>query len=58
MNEEFIEVKNQYSLNFDMLFSDETMLKTIVRSNPGIVLLNKGTVIGKYSWVDVDKIKF
>jgi uncharacterized membrane protein YphA (DoxX/SURF4 family) len=58
MNEEFIEVKNQYSLNFDMLFGDETMLKTIVRSNPGIVLLNKGTVIGKYSWVDVDKIKF
>jgi len=58
MNEAFIEIKNEYNLNFEMLFGDETMLKTIIRSNPGIITLNKGTVMGKWSWTDADKIKF
>lgn len=58
MNEEFIEVKNNYQLNFDMLFCDETTLKTIIRANPGILTLHKGTVTGKWSWTDTEKIKF
>jgi uncharacterized membrane protein YphA (DoxX/SURF4 family) len=57
LNEDFIEIKNEYNLNFDMLFGDEIMLKTIVRSNPGILTLNKGTVTDKRSWTDADKIK-
>lgn len=58
MNEDFMKIKKEFSLNFEMLFGDETMLKTIVRSNPGIITLNKGTVTGKWSWTDADKIKF
>ncbi|UMB60199.1 DoxX family protein [Lutibacter sp. A80] len=58
MDEDFLKIKNEYKLDFDMLFGDETMLKTIIRSNPGVITLNKGTVTGKWSWVDVDKIKF
>lgn len=58
MDEEFQVIKKSYQLNFDMLFGDETMLKTIVRSNPGILTLQKGTVKGKWSWIDVEKVSF
>jgi len=58
MNEDFVEIKNSYNLNFGMLFCDETTLKTIVRANPGIITLQNGTVTGKWSWVDTDKVKF
>ncbi|UMB53663.1 DoxX family membrane protein [Lutibacter sp. A64] len=58
MNEDFLKLKETYKLNFEMLFGDETMLKTIIRSNPGVITLNKGTVTGKWSWVDVDTIEF
>jgi uncharacterized membrane protein YphA (DoxX/SURF4 family) len=55
--EDFIKIKNKYKFEFDLLFSDETTLKTIIRSNPGIVTLNKGTITGKWSWVDTNKVK-
>lgn len=58
LNEEFEEVKKNYQLNFEMLFCDETTLKTIIRSNPGVLTLEKGTVTGKFSWADADKVKF
>ena len=41
-----------------MLFCDETTLKTIIRANPGILTLQNGTVTGKWSWTDVEDIKF
>jgi len=57
MNEEYSEIKNKFNLNVEMLFCDETTLKTIIRSNPGVLTLEKGTVTGKWSWVDADTIK-
>jgi uncharacterized membrane protein YphA (DoxX/SURF4 family) len=33
--------------------TDETTLKTMVRSNPGYLLLKNGTIIGKWSWATV-----
>jgi len=57
IEEDFIKLKNKYNFEFDLLFCDETTLKTIIRSNPGIVTLNKGTITGKWSWVDIDQIK-
>ena len=51
------EVKEKYNLDFDFYFSDETALKTIVRSNPGIVKLNKGTIQQKLHWSDAENLE-
>jgi len=58
LNEDYLELKKEFNLNFEMLFCDETTLKTIIRANPGIVTLQQGTVMGKWSWVDIAGIKF
>lgn len=54
--EAFDDFKLKYNLDFDLLFCDETTLKTIVRSSPGVVLVNQGTIVGKYSWRQTNKI--
>ncbi|MGV6845995.1 MAG: BT_3928 family protein [Lutibacter sp.] len=57
LEEEYNMVKKEKNLNFDVLFCDETTLKTIIRANPGIVILQNGTVIGKWNSRDIDKIE-
>lgn len=49
--------KATYGLDIDFYACDETALKTIVRSNPGILVLNKGTIEQKRHWNDLEKIK-
>ena len=58
LNEEFLDIKEEFDLNFEMLFCDETTLKTIIRANPGILILKNGVVKDKRNWIDADKIKF
>ena len=50
-------LKSDYDLNFDFYLCDEKALKTIVRSNPGIVKLEKGTVTQKLHWNDIEDLK-
>ncbi|MGI9532596.1 BT_3928 family protein [Lutimonas sp.] len=56
--EDYEKLKSEYKLDFDLLFCDETTLKTIIRSNPGVVTLNKGVITGKWSWRRAEKITF
>jgi len=50
-------LKEKYQLNFDFYFTDQTTLKTIIRSNPGLVALNKGTIRQKLHYNDLEKLK-
>lgn len=55
--DDIVLIQNQYNLPFNFLFCDETTLKTMMRANPGVMILNKGTIIDKKNWTDVDEIK-
>ena len=47
--EEMAEFKEKYNPPYDFYMTDETTLKSIIRSNPGLVLLKSGTVVDKWS---------
>ncbi len=55
--EDFDQIKKEYDYDFDQLFCDETAIKTVIRANPGIVTLSKGTITGKWNANDADKVK-
>ena len=52
------EVRDTYNLDFDFYLCDEKVLKTIVRSNPGVIVLEKGTVTQKVHWNDTEDLEF
>ncbi|MBT8252706.1 MAG: DoxX family membrane protein [Flavobacteriaceae bacterium] len=51
-------VSKTFGLNFDFYFCDETALKTIVRSNPGILKLKRGTILEKVHFNDLEDLTF
>ncbi|WP_348634877.1 BT_3928 family protein [Winogradskyella sp. SYSU M77433] len=55
--EDKVRFKQGHNLNFDFYLCDEKVIKTIVRANPGIVILNKGTVMNKAHWNDIEDIE-
>jgi uncharacterized membrane protein YphA (DoxX/SURF4 family) len=50
--DEIIKWSNENTINFDFCTADGRMLKTVIRSNPGLILLKDGIVINK--WADID----
>jgi hypothetical protein len=46
------EVKS-YENGLTFCSADETTLKTMVRANPGYILLKDGTILGKWSWANI-----
>ncbi|MGD0342181.1 MAG: triose-phosphate isomerase, partial [Bacteroidales bacterium] len=42
-----------YNNGITFCYADETTLKTMVRANPGYILLRKGKIIGKWSWANL-----
>ncbi|MET6990029.1 BT_3928 family protein [Sediminicola arcticus] len=58
-NEQFTNmIIDEYQLNFDFYFTDETALKTIVRSNPAVLVLKKGTIEQKVHYKDLESLIF
>ncbi|MEO1012048.1 MAG: BT_3928 family protein [Bacteroidota bacterium] len=52
------ELIKDHSLDFEFYFTDETTLKTIVRSNPGVLVLEKGTIKQKVHYHDLGELEF
>jgi uncharacterized membrane protein YphA (DoxX/SURF4 family) len=50
--DEFSEFAVAAQWDIPFLYADATVLKTIIRSSPGIVLLNEGVVLGKWHYND------
>jgi hypothetical protein len=44
-------------LDFDFFYADDITLKTMIRSNPGLILLRNGVIAGKWHFNDIPEIK-
>jgi uncharacterized membrane protein YphA (DoxX/SURF4 family) len=50
--DEIKEISEALGLNFNFYVTDEIVLKTIIRANPGLVLIKEGTILGKWHYRD------
>ena len=50
--DEIMKWSKENTINFDFCTADGRMLKTVIRSNPGLILLKEGIVVNK--WADID----
>lgn len=49
--------KNRYHVPYEFCTADEIQLKTMIRSNPGVVILREGTILDKWAGKDVPDMK-
>ncbi len=57
LEEQIKKTQLDYQIPFNFYATDMTALKTMVRSNPGIIHLEKGTIIQKLHWNDAEKLE-
>jgi len=49
--------KEKYNLPYTFGSCDGTAIKTVIRANPGIVTVQKGTIVGKWNWTDAEDVE-
>jgi hypothetical protein len=54
-DEEIEKFKQKNKVTFPFCKTDPITLKTIIRANPGLVLIKKGTIMGKWNWRDIEQ---
>ena len=55
--QDFVEaLQERYPFVTEVYYGDELEIKTIVRFNPGLILLDEGLVVNKWSAIDFDKV--
>ncbi len=52
LNDETAKFKMNNGLGFEFYSADDVVLKVMVRSNPGLVLIRNGIVLAKWHWHD------
>jgi uncharacterized membrane protein YphA (DoxX/SURF4 family) len=52
-----LDFRNEHQLAFPFFYADATIIKTVIRSNPGLVLMQDGIVRGKWHHNDVPEIE-
>jgi hypothetical protein len=55
-NDKVEAVKAEFNLEIPFYFADQTALKTVVRSNPAVLLLDKGVILQKVHYNDLGKL--
>lgn len=55
--EEIQKYKETHGVPYTFCSTDEIQLKTVVRSNPGLVLLKKGTILNKWGHRDIPEVQ-
>jgi hypothetical protein len=49
-------IQSIYDFNFEFYLCDEKALKTVIRANPGVLQLSRGTVLQKVHWNDIEDL--
>ena len=55
--EDIDSIKNEFKLEYEFYQVDEITLKTIVRSNPGLLLIHDGTIIDKWHFNNFPEVE-
>jgi hypothetical protein len=55
--EEIESFLDKVATNFDFYTTDEITLKTIIRSNPGLILIKEGNILGKWHYNNLPVFK-